>query len=133
MAKKTISDLSTQEILAEINRRKKSTQKLITKRAKLLQQVAEIDRQIEAAGGDMQGIAGVRLGRTRPRNTMTLPDAMLSVMTKDTPMTVSEIAAKVQQAGYQSTSRTFHTIIFQTLARESKKFKKVARGQYVRR
>lgn len=132
MAKKTLTNLSTEEIVAEINRRKKVTRKLVAKRERLLKQLAAVDREIQQAGGDIPA-AGVTRSRTRPRNTMTLPEAMAKVMSKDKPMAVADIAAKVKSAGYQSSSRTFNTIIFQTLARESKTFKKVARGQYVLR
>ena len=41
-----------------------------------------------------------------------------------------QIADAASKAGYKSVSKTFHTIIYQTLARD-KRFKRAGRGQYV--
>jgi hypothetical protein len=66
----------------------------------------------------------------RPKNAMTLPEAMRSVMSKELPMGVKDISAAVTAAGYQSNSKTFDTIIYQALKKD-KRFVKASRGRYV--
>lgn len=79
-------------------------------------------------GGNEGGGGGGGGGR-RPRNSMTLIEAMAQVLRGKT-MSVSEIADKVQEAGYQTTSSTFRTIVNQTLLKNPGTFEKVSRGQY---
>ena len=90
-----------------------------------------IEEQIRAQGGEVKHGATRSFGiGKRPRNEMSLPDAMASVMSKDKAMSVSQIEAAVTKAGYRSTSSTFKTIIFQALAKDSR-FKKASRGLYL--
>lgn len=127
MAKAKLSTMSIEAMLAEIRRRKNSTRKLEAKRAKLLKQLQKIEAEIAAAGGEL---TGRKASGKRAKNTMSLSDAMVKVMSTDKSMSVSQIADGVKKIGYVSNSSTFNTIIYQTLAREAKLFKKVARGQY---
>lgn len=132
MAKVKLSEMSTEAMLAELKRRKNTTRKLETKRAKLLKQLQKLDAEIAAAGGSTSGAPAARRagGGRRVKNAMKLPDAMVKVMSTDKSMSVAQIAEAVRKIGYVSNSATFNTIIYQTLARESKIFKKVERGQY---
>ena len=132
MAKIKLSAMSTEAMLAEIKRRKNVARKLETKRAKLLKQIQKLDAEIAAAGGSVAAAPAARRsgGGKRVKNAMKLPDAMVKVMSTDKPMSVTQIADAVAKIGYVSNSSTFNTIIYQTLARESKIFKKVSRGQY---
>lgn len=72
---------------------------------------------------------GSGAGRKRPDNAMTLNEALRKVLTGRT-MGVTEMAEAVQKAGYKSNSAAFRTIVNQTLIKNPRLFKKVARGQY---
>ncbi len=67
-------------------------------------------------------------GRRRPHNTMTLVDALGSVL-KGKTMSVTDVAGAVQQAGYKTSAENFRTIVNQTLI-NSGKFKRRGRGKY---
>jgi len=101
-------------------------------RKRLLTKLHRIEADIAAAGGPAgRGRAGAGMrsfGRRRPRNEGTLVDALSKVLSGKT-MSVTEVAAAVQRAGYRTTSPAFRTIVNQTLI-NSGKFKRVSRGQY---
>lgn len=67
--------------------------------------------------------------RRRPRNKLTLVQALQKTL-KNKTMSVTEISGAVQRGGYKTTSRTFRTIVNQTLIKNPRVFKKIARGQY---
>jgi hypothetical protein len=62
----------------------------------------------------------------------TLADVMAKVMSKTKKMRADEIIAAVNRAGYKSTSKTFRTIVYQTLGRD-KRFRRAGRGLYLLR
>lgn len=131
-----LGTISTAELRAELRRRERQMDKLVTKRDRLLADAADLDREIAeiaqsigvVAPGRRGGRAVIEPGRKRPRNSMTLEEALKGVLNGKT-MGVSEVAEAVQAAGYQTSAENFRTIVNQTLIR-SKKFKKVSRGQY---
>ena len=118
--------LSTEDLAAELQRREHSIRGLERKRAKLMAQLEEIERELSVSGGLFGASIGGR--RRRPRNTASLEDTMQQVL-KGKTMGVSELADAVRAAGYVTTSRTFNTIVNQTLIK-SDKFKKIAHGRY---
>jgi hypothetical protein len=122
--------LTTEAMLSEITRRRTLLRDLQKERKSLTTQLSRCEAKILAAGGSLLRGRGIRGGIRRPRNSMKLSDAMSMVMSKETPMSVAEIADAVRKIGYISNSASFKTIIYQTLARE-KKFKKIGRGLYV--
>lgn len=124
--------LTTDALLAEIRRRRNRLPKLRRLAARLESKLAAVRADIASLGGDAK-VAVARpkaTGRKRPKNKITLAAAIVKVLSKDAPKSVPEIARAVRKAGYRSVSRTFHTIIYQTLAKE-KQVKKAARGRYV--
>lgn len=129
---RTITKWTIDEMMAEIKRRNRMLAKLNRKRTALLKKLAALDAEIAEHGGKPGSTArvGTVSSGKRARNKMSLPDAMASVMSKDKPMTASDIEAAVVKNGYVSNSSTFKTIIFQALGKD-KRFKKAARGQYV--
>ncbi len=128
---RNLKKLSIDDMLHEIKRRNRLIATLNRRRQTLLTRVEEVEQQIKDHGGDIKRVsmAGLPGGR-RPRNEMSLPDAMAKVMSKDKAMSVSQIEQAVNKIGYRSVSTTFKTIIFQALAKDAR-FKKMARGQYV--
>jgi len=129
--KNILNTLSLNDIQKEIKRRERKVAALNRKRANMLKKLALLDAAIIASGGSVQKKAGLMgVGGSRPRNKASLPDTMVSVMSKTKPMSVAEIEAGVLKAGYKTVSVTFKTIIFQTLKRD-KRFKWKSRGQYL--
>lgn len=129
---RVITTLTYDELRAEIKRRERTLRKLNRKRSVLLRKLAAVDAEIASNGGKAGAIPvrGAKAGGKRPRNSVSLVEAMAAVMSKDKPMTASDIEKAVTKNGYQSGSATFKTIIFQALGKD-KRFKKAARGQYV--
>ena len=118
----SLRTVGVQELQRELSKR---VARLESRRERLLDELAEIDRELGTLGSESG--SRKRSGR-RARNSQTLEEALASLLSGKT-MGVSEAAEAVQAAGYVSNAENFRTIVNQTLIR-SKLFKKVSRGQY---
>ena len=132
MAKKTtpkkpssLNTMSMAELQAELQRRERGVRKLERRRERLLGELAQVDTELAAVGA-LSASGGVR---RRPRNEMNLVDSLATVLNGKT-MSVTDVTAEVQKAGYLTTAANFRTIVNQALIREKKVFKKISRGQY---
>lgn len=123
----TLSDVPTQVLQHEFNRRQRSVTRLAKRRERLIGKLTELDNQIRDAGGHVgeRGAVGVR---KRPANETGLRDALAKLL-KGKTMTVTQASVEVQKAGYRTSSPNFRTIVNQCLI-TSGMFKRVARGQY---
>jgi len=135
MPKSKAKGLSVADLLAELALRKRKLPRLKKLEARLEKQLAAVQAEIATlSGGGVSAKAPAakagRKPRKRPHNKITLADAIAKVLQKDKPKSVPQIAADVQKAGYRSSSKTFQTIIYQTVAKDAR-VKKVGRGQYV--
>lgn len=152
--KPNLAGVSLSELQQEVSRRASQVSTLVAERDELNERVARLDEQIDMlrsiSGGAMparrgrppkkklgrpvgsgsRGAAAGRgsTGRKRPKNSMSLSEAMAKMLQGKT-MGVTEIASGVQKAGYKTNSDNFRTIVNQTLIKDDR-FKKVARGQY---
>jgi septal ring factor EnvC (AmiA/AmiB activator) len=117
-------------MMAEIRRRNRTLGRLQRRRRALMNQLKKIDTEISRLGGNTAAIRGLAEGRKRFKNKITLADAIAKVLNKEKPIRVSEIMAGVERIGYRSASKTFRTIIFQTLAKD-KRVKQAGRGLYM--
>ncbi len=98
-------------------------------------EIAELERRV-AAVEKIINSAMIRAGkdsplaapRRRPRNELTLVDALIKVL-KGKTLGVADIVDAVQKAGYRTTSPNFRTIANQTLI-NNPSFKRVSRGKY---
>lgn len=143
MARRATVKISLEDLLAQLKKHQARLPKLQRKEKSLLKQLAAVQAEISALGSAIGGVTVAKRGRKpgrpakaagrRPRkrakNKVKLADAIVAVLSKDKSMSVAEIAAAVKAGGYTSTSKTFPTIIFQTLGRD-KRVKRAARGQY---
>ena len=151
MPKNALNTMTIAQLKTELARRAKAEKRLLKRRAALVRELAAIDKEIGGSApapvarrgrkpGPKAGKAAAKATpkppkakkapRKRAKNTMTLPDAMTAVMSKETAMGVKEIAAAVTAAGYKSKSKTFDTIIYQALKKD-KRFAKAERGRYI--
>lgn len=118
-----LGSLSMSELQAEINRRSKGVSKLIKKRDKYVTMLAEIEKQIAAAGGTVGGRGG------RRANGAGLKESIAKVLVGK-PMNVGDIAEAVMKSGYISSSPNFKVMVNQQLIANKKLFKRVDRGLY---
>lgn len=142
-----LHSVSISDLQAEIARRQRSASGLVKKRERLAAKVAELDRQL-ATFGIEPGAApaaqrrastparttGTGPGRRGPRgprakNSQSLVEALHKAMTGRT-LGVSEAAKAVLDAGYNTKSSNFRTVVNQTLLVNKDRFKKVERGRY---
>lgn len=145
-----LSGMSTSDLMREIERRQGQLAHLESEREELRKRLDTVESEIAALGGSASAPvrrgpgrprknesaapaartrrAPSRNGRRRPRNEMTLEDAMAKVLDGKT-LGVMDIAKAVQAEGYRTNAANFRTIVNQTLIK-SPRFKKVARGQY---
>ena len=126
--------ISINEMYAEIKRRSRQLVKLHKRRKTLVKQLRATEAAISRLGGEERAAALQAAGGSgrRFKNKLTLADAIAKVLRKDKPTRVADILSGVQKIGYRSASKTFRTIIFQTLAKDNR-FKQAGRGLYMLR
>lgn len=128
--------LSVEELLAALKKHQQRLPKLRRQEAKLLKQLSKVQTEIRLLGEPVvsakssSGMASRKVaGAKRPKNSMNLADAIVAVLSKDATLNVGQIEKAVRANGYKSTSKTFGTIIYQTLARD-RRIKRASRGLY---
>ena len=139
----SLARMTTSEITAELERRRRRLPVLERQYAELSDRLAAIEAEIIEAGGSVAGGAsrsrrrgsGRPAGRPvgsgggkRPRNAKNLEDTLCDMLRGKT-MSVTEATAAVQSRGYKTTAANFRTIVNATLLK-SKKIRKVSRGKY---
>jgi septal ring factor EnvC (AmiA/AmiB activator) len=138
--------LSNAELVAELRRRQKKLPKLQNLAAQLEQKLAAVRAEIAALSGALAPVSANDSAHNqhrtpaatlenakpvrRPRNKMSLAEALISVLDKNEPKSVKTIIAEIKASGYKTTSANFDTIVHQTIARERKRIEKVGRGLY---
>lgn len=137
----TFKRIATNDLLAEIERRRKLVPRLRRQRDKLAARLERLDAQLagldrlEANGRRGPGrppgsAAAAPRRRRRARNKASLSDVLVDVV-GSSPMRVTDIMQAAQKLGYRSSSKQFRNIVNQRLTKD-KRFKRVGRGQYVR-
>lgn len=121
----SLSNISTAELHREMAVRQRKVDRLNARREKLLGHLDYVQAEL-ASMGALTASGGVR---SRPKNDQTLVEAISDLIDGKT-LSVTEIAEQVVKRGYKTTAANFRTIVNQALIRETKIFKKVARGQY---
>jgi hypothetical protein len=134
-----VGGISLGAIEADFRRRMKVVSKVAKKREALVRKLEAVDAQLRAlgmtptgaarTGGGRRTASGAKDGRVRPANEANLADSLHSLL-KGKTMGVTEAAAAVQKAGYQTGAENFRTIVNQCLIKHRNMFKKVSRGQY---
>lgn len=128
----SLSRLSAAELQRELERRSRSVRKLERQRDRLAAKLEDLEEKIRLMGGSLNGHAGRGrraggTGRTRPKNDMTLIEALTKVLTGKTMRVVDAVEA-VKKAGYKTNSNNFRTQV--NIALTKGPFKRVGRGQY---
>jgi len=136
------------ELAAELSRRRAALPKLVERRRKLQQEIAELDQQIEMLegldGGSGGGGSGTKKkSATKKKSTAggatrrgrgggpTMRDKIGEVLGGD-PMRPVEIARALVDRGLHQGGKSLHIQVSTVLAKFDE-FKNVARGQWVRK
>ena len=138
----SLKAISTADLQAELVRREQSSQALLRKREKLVEQLREIDAELELLGAPAVAAPPARAARKarggprgprgpRARNTISLADALAAAIEVRAVVTPSEAAGLVLQNGYQSTARNFAMMVSNVLAKDPR-FQRLERGRYER-
>lgn len=139
---KRLSTMTIAELRAEINRRRKGLPKLRQERAKLVKQLAAVDRKIATLAGEAGApVARARAPKARkpapepvgkrrlPKNTKPLVEYAADVLAKAKGgMRVKDVMVAVKEAGYKTGSKDFYGLVAAAL--QDKRFGKVGRGVY---
>jgi len=149
-----LRSLSTSALRQELARREKGAAKLQKKHGKLAKALAKLESELAGLGGIII-VGGKRRGRPpgsknrkrrgrkpgrkpgrkagsrRSKNKMGLADSLAAAIRAGTTVSPAEAIKKVKAAGYKTVSKAFNVSVSQMLAKD-KRFKKKARGQYVR-
>jgi len=153
----TLTQLTTDEIIAELDRRDRRSHYLRTRQEKLTAELAEVDRQIADIGESLPALVAAaahaapaargRRGRNktgatsdapprrsrgpRAKNTVSLGDAIAQAVEVRARITPAEAAELVRMNGYVSTAGNFQMTVANTLAKDSR-FQRISRGVYER-
>jgi len=120
--------MSVSDLQGELRRRQRALPALNRKRAKLMTRVAQIDAHISALGGSVGARPASAMGRRGPRKESSLVAMLTKVLTGKT-MGVIEAGLAVKDAGYESDSPNYRTMVNAALLKKAF-FKRVSRGQY---
>ena len=141
MAKRSLTKVSLQDLLAQLKKHQARLPKLQRNEKKLLKQLEAVQAEIAELGGAITTlpkttkVSAKQRGRPagkggkRAKNKVKLADAIAAVLSKEKSISVKEIISAVKAGGYVSTSKTFGTIVYQTLGRD-KRVKRAGRGKY---
>ena len=138
MARPAMNAFTIAKLENMLNQQRSKKKDLLRERSKLQTQLEKLDRLISGldggsnGGGGGGGSGGSAGGAgSRPRNEKSLVATLEEVLDKQAKgMSVGDIVAAVQSAGYKSSSPNFRGIINQTLIKEKKKFHALERGVY---
>jgi hypothetical protein len=89
----------------------------------------QLQKKLDAVEKRIVSLGGSARGGGRARNSMSLVEALKSVLSGGKPMKVADIVDAVQRKGYSSSSANFRGIVNQTLIKE-KQFASAGRGVY---
>ena len=134
MPRAKLAKVSVEDLKKEISRRQKGLAKLIAKRDALNSQIAELEG-LGVAGKPVvirrRRKAGRKPGRKvqRAPRAGSLASALVEALKVKGKLSVTELVAAVQEAGYKSKSKNFQNIVGITLS-QGKQFKRVKRGVY---
>src|SRR5688500_12454403 len=119
------TSISLAQLEKLVSARRKQLTKLNKVRSKLLNKLADVDRDIfEISGGASAGgsVGGPRRGPgSRVKNATSLQDLLVSILGKaGGPMGVGEITEKALASGYKTNSANFRGIVNQTLIKDKR-------------
>jgi hypothetical protein len=133
-----LASLSVDSLRRELDRRQKGLEALIAKRAKVAAELAALEAQIRELQGDEKPArrapspsAPAKLILPRPKNSLSLTDALALAVEAGAIVSPTEAAKLVRANGFVTTSKSFVAAVSNALSRDGR-FRRVGRGQYER-
>jgi len=150
----SISQLTTDEIVAELDRRERRTRQLLSRQETLRTELAGLEQQLadigdslpelEAAARALPAGRAPRAGDAEPaaprprrrsgpraRNALSLADAIAAAVEVRAQITPAEAAELVRSNGYVTNASKFTMTVANALAKDTR-FRRLARGIYER-
>ncbi len=127
MATKKLALVSTLDLQAEIERRRRALPKQRAERDRLVKQLEKLEANIAELEGSVRVGGGKRAAAIE--NSQSLADALVAVIKEHKTISVKDAVDAVLDRGYKTRSKIFRTIVAQSLSRD-KRFKTVERGVY---
>jgi hypothetical protein len=125
MARASARTMSVFDLERLIEAQRAQLRKLERLRSRYQRKLDALDRRIAALGGQDR-----RRGGRRPRNSVSLPEAIAKVLMRaSSPLAVGDIAERVQASGYRSGAANFRAIVNQMLIKD-RRFVSAERGVY---
>lgn len=123
--------MSMEDLQQEIRRRQRQVGSLQRKRQTLLKRLQKLDDQLNELGaaGGLRRAAKAGTGRVRPKNKVSLVEALAAVL-KGKTMTVSNAAEAVKKSGYKTNAANFRVMVNQAFIKHRNIFKKISHGHY---
>ena len=122
-----IATIPSSTLRSELRRRETAVRRLERKRSTLLARIARFDQQLRSMGENPGRAGGRAGGGRRPKNEMTLTEALEKVL-KGRTMAVPDITDAVLKSGYRTNSSKFRTQVNIALIKNG--FKRAGRGMY---
>jgi hypothetical protein len=135
-----MSKMSLAELLAEVADRKSVLSGLKAKKASLLEGIAKIDKDIKAAGGDIDiKVKAKKADKAkkatkrakRAKNETSLVETVAKVLASAAqPMRVKDVVLAVEATGYKSNSKSFYSCVATALKLRFKRLDMPVVGLY---
>ena len=119
-----MSNLSVIQLERMLERKRTRLASLLKKRDRLQKQLTNVEGRISEIGGAPTTGAPNRRSRKRPQNDRPLKTVVMEVLTKHNQgLALKDLAAKVLESGYKSSSVKFETAVYQCLYNHTKDFR----------
>jgi hypothetical protein len=108
--------LSVADLERILDEKKSQLQDLARRRDQAQKELDKLDAEIQDIVGVGGSIGKVRRRRRRVKNEMSLRAVVLEILGKNKKgFTLADLAGKVTESGYKSTSRNFRNVLYQCL------------------
>jgi hypothetical protein len=134
-----LAGISTDLLRRELERRQRGLETLLARRDAIRAEIDALDARIRELEDEdrppRRAPAGAprsaRLALPRPKNSISLPDAIALEVEPGQTVTPADAAKRVLASGYQTTAKTFTMVVANALSKD-KRFKRIGRGTYER-
>lgn len=110
-------ELSVAQLERMLDKKRQRLDALVRRRDELQKQLSQVEGQIAALGGVSPGVKGRRVrGRKRPKNSKTLLQAMIEILSvQKRGLPLRDLAAQIVASGYKTSSRDFENTVYQII------------------
>lgn len=111
-----VRELTVAQLEKILQRKKARLDSLLHERSRLQKKLAQVEERIMEIGGVAREERALRRPRRRPKNEKTLIAAVTDVLSQAKKgLTLKELASKLLESGYKTTSTNFQNTLYQCL------------------